>query len=82
MAQAQTRHLGFERPFGGLEESVGYEVLDPVGHKIGRVEKIFSNGNGGPEYVRVRIGLLSRKIVLIPVRDVALDRAAQSLTLK
>ena len=74
------------REFGGLdrarEEYAGYEVLDPMGHRIGHVEKLFFNGNGGLKYVRVRVGLLFNKLILIPVQDVTLDRTARSLTLK
>ena len=61
---------------------VGYAVLDPMWQKIGRVEKLFLNGNGGAEYVRVRIGFFSARHVLIPVQGVALDRDARSVTLK
>lgn len=82
MTQAQAKDSGFERSDGAPEEYAGYEVLDPMGHNIGRVEKLYFNGNGGPEYVEVRIGLLFTKRVLIPVQDVALDRTAQSLRLK
>ena len=82
MTQAQAKHRGFERPSGTPEEYVGYEVRDPMGHTIGRAEKPFFSENGGVEYIRLGIGLFSRKLVLIPVRDVALDRVARSLTLK
>lgn len=82
VTQAQTKYRGSERPSGTLEEYVGYEVLDPLGHKIGSAEKLFFNGSGGPEYVRVRIGSLFKRLVLIPVQDVAFDRVARSLTLK
>jgi hypothetical protein len=82
MTQAQTRHPRFETPSGAPEEYAGYEVRDPTGHRIGRAEKLFFNENGGVEYIRLGVGLLSKKLVLIPVRDVALDRAARSLTLK
>lgn len=82
MTQTQAKHNEFEGPAGAPEEYAGYEVLDPMGHNIGRVEKLFFNGNGGPEYVQVRIGLLFTKHVLIPVQDVALDRTARSLRLK
>lgn len=63
------------------EECVGYEVLDPLGQSIGRVEKIFVNGNGEPEYVRVRIGRFVRKSALLPVQLVTLDRAHRTFTL-
>ena len=82
MTHAQTKDRGFKSPSGAPEEYEGYEVLDPLGHKIGRAEKLFFNRNGGPEYVRVRIGLLFVRHVLIPVQDVAFDGATRSLTLK
>ncbi len=53
----------FETP----EEYVGYEILDPEGRKIGRAKEVFTNAHGEPEYVRVRIGLLGMRSVLIPV---------------
>ena len=82
MTQAQTEHRRYETPSGASEEYVGYEVLDPMGHKIGRVEKLFFNGSGRPEYIRVRMGILFTRDLLIPVQDVALDRVSQSLTLR
>ncbi len=88
MTRAQTKRRGFEglvdasEDYSGYEELAPLDLLDPLGHKIGRVEKLFFNGDGGPEYVRVRIGLLFARYVLIPVQAVALDRAARSLTLK
>ncbi len=82
MTQTQTKDRDFERPSGAPEEYAGYEVLDPLGHKIGRAEKLFFNRNGGPEYIRVRIGLLFVRHVLIPVQDVTFDGAARSMTLK
>ena len=82
MIQAQSEHRGFDRLSAKPEDYIGYEVLDPMGQKIGRVEKLFFNGKGGVEYVRVRIGLLFTRHVLIPVQGVALDRDARSLTLK
>ncbi len=82
MTQAQTTYRGFESPSGTPEEYAGYEILDLTGQKIGSVEKLFFNGNGQPEYVRVRIGALFTRYVLIPVRDAALDRVARSLKLR
>lgn len=82
MTQSRTKDRGFESPSHAPQEYAGYEVLDPLGHKIGRAEKLFFNRNGGPEYVRVRIGRLFTKHVLIPVQDVAFDVAARSLKLK
>jgi hypothetical protein len=63
-------------------EYAGYEVLDPMDQKIGSAGKLYFNGDGWPEYVRVRIGVLFTRYVLIPVRGAALDRAARSLTLR
>jgi hypothetical protein len=34
----------------------GYSVYDPVGQKIGIVERVFANPDGEPVYIRVRIG--------------------------
>jgi hypothetical protein len=82
VTQSQTKHRSFESPSRAPEEYVGYEVLDPLGRKIGRAEKLFFNRNGGPEYVRVRIGVLFARHVFIPVQDVAFDGASRSLTLK
>ena len=63
------------------EECVGYEVFDPLGQKIGSVEGVFVNGDGEPEYVRVKTGWLGRKSVLIPVQFVAVDEDLRTLTL-
>lgn len=82
MTHAQTTYCRFESPSGTPEEYAGYEVLDPAGQKIGSAEKLYFNGDGRPEYVRVRIGVLLIRHVLIPVRNAALDRAARSLKLK
>lgn len=64
------------------EKCVGYGVYDPLGQKIGRVEKIFVNGNREPEYVRVRMGYFGFKSVLIPVGFVEIDEERRSLMLK
>ena len=85
LIRAQTEHRGSvdtAEGYAGYEELAPLDLLDPLGHKIGRVEKLFFNRRGGLEYVRVRIGLLFTEDVLIPVQEAALDRAARSLTLK
>jgi PRC-barrel domain len=64
------------------ERCVGYEVYDPLGQKIGRVEKIFVNENHEPGYVRIRMGLFGMKSVLIPTKFVALDEERRALVLK
>ena len=64
------------------EEYVGYRVCDPRGQKIGRAEKVFLNPSGEPEYIRVKIGLLGFKTVLIPVQTAALDDEQRTLVLQ
>ena len=81
MDRTQAENRGFGELLSRAPgEYTGYGVLDPVGQKVGRAEKLFFDGNGGPEYVRVRIGRFFSK--LIPVQDAALDGAARSLTLR
>jgi hypothetical protein len=67
---------------GTLEEYAGYTVCDPRGHKIGRAERIFLNGDGEPEYIRVKMGLFAFKTVLIPVQVVAADEKRRALVLQ
>src|SRR5215212_9845200 len=55
------------------EEYAGYTVCDPRGQKIGRAERLFLNGRGEPEYIRVKLGLFGFKTVLVPVQVVAAD---------
>ena len=48
------RHEGrFEAP----ERYEGFVVYDPLGQKIGSVERLFVDGDGEPVYVRVRMGV-------------------------
>ena len=60
----------------------GYAVYDPVGQKIGSAEEVFVNRDGEPGYVRVRMGLLGMKSVLIPVQFVETDEKRKTLVLK
>jgi hypothetical protein len=60
----------------------GYSVYDPVGQKIGIVERVFANSDGEPEYIRLRIGLFGTKTVLIPVRFVETDEVRKTLVIK
>lgn len=64
------------------ERCLGYVVYDPLGKKIGSVEKLFVNENHEPEYVRVKMGLFGTKSVLIPVGFVEIDEESRTLTLK
>jgi PRC-barrel domain protein len=65
-----------------LREYVGYTVCDPRGQKIGRAEKLFLNGSGEPEYIRVKMGLFGSKTVLIPVQTAAVDEERRALVLQ
>ena len=60
----------------------GYTLLDPLGQPLGRVERIFCNRAGEPQYVRVRAGLFGKRLVLIPVMDVAIDHGHRTITLR
>jgi uncharacterized protein YrrD len=60
----------------------GYAVYDPVGEKIGSAEDVFVNGDGDPVYVRVNIGFLFSRTVLIPVQFVETDEERRTLVLK
>ena len=59
-----------------------YSVYDPVGQKIGIVERVFANPDGEPVYIRVRIGLSGMRAVLIPVQVVETDEKRKTLVLK
>ena len=66
----------------GPERYAGYAVCDPRGQKIGRAERFFVNGSGDPEYIRVKMGLLGFKTVLIPVQAIAADEEQRTLVLQ
>ena len=40
-----------EGRFEGPERYVGYEAYDPLGQKIGCMERLLANGDGEPVYV-------------------------------
>jgi hypothetical protein len=65
-----------------IEWGAGCTVYDPVGQKIGSAEKVFVGQDGEPAYIRVRIGLLLRRTVLIPVHFVETDDESKALVLK
>jgi hypothetical protein len=62
-------------------EYVGYGVRDPLGQKIGTVDELFVNAYDEPEYVKVRMGFLGLKSVLLPVEIVAVDKQRRTLVL-
>jgi hypothetical protein len=53
----------------------------PLSQRIGRAERLFVNGDGGPEYVRVRIGFLGARSVLILVEAAEVDAEEQTIVL-
>ena len=65
----------------GPEGYEGYEVRDPLGQKIGKAVELFVNGDGDAEYVRVRLGLYERS-VLLPVEGVGADAERRTLVLR
>ena len=67
----------FETPV----EYVGYKLHDPLGKKIGSVQELFLNDNDEPEYIRVKIGFLGSRTVLIPVESVAVNEERRFLVL-
>jgi len=60
----------------------GYAVYDPVGEKVGSAQEVFVNREGDPVYVRVNIGFLFSRTVLIPVQFVETDEERKTLVLK
>jgi hypothetical protein len=63
-------------------EYAGYTACDPQGQKIGRIERIFLNGRGEPEYIKVKLGFFGFKSILIPVLSVATDEERRTLLLQ
>ncbi len=62
------------------KEGVGYWVCDPLGQRIGAAEEIFVNEDMEPQYFRVKVGLLGRRSVLIPVVSVSVDEERPTIT--
>jgi len=80
--EAETIARGGEDSSVGSKWCEGYALLDPLGQSLGRVERIFRDGDGGPRYVRVRAGLFANRLVLIPVRELALNHEKRTVTLR
>jgi len=66
----------------GVKRCVGYALLDPLGQSLGRVERMFCNRGGEPQYVRIRAGLFGTRLVLIPVLDVVVDHENRTIILR
>jgi hypothetical protein len=60
----------------------GYEVLDPRYQRMGSVEELLVNAGGEPVYVRVRVGLLGLRSVLVPAQSVLIDERRRILQLR
>ena len=53
--------------FSALEDRfAGYELYDPNGEKIGKVDDLFIDESDNPEYIGVKMGFLSTRSTLIP----------------
>ena len=55
-----------EKPAPTEDRFAGYEVYDPTGSKIGKVDDLFVDEGDQPEYLGVKMGLLGTKSTLIP----------------
>ena len=71
-----------QAPAGGARSAAskrvaGYAVYDPLGQKLGVSEEVFASRDGEPVYVRVRMGLFGRS-VLIPVQFVETDETRKN----
>jgi hypothetical protein len=63
-----------------LEDHWGCSVLDRSGARIGSLEEVFHDGSrdGDPAWLGVGIGLLGRRMVLVPANDlIAIGLAIQ-----
>jgi uncharacterized protein (TIGR02271 family) len=65
--------------FTTLEERfAGYEVYDPSGEKIGKVDDLFLDENDQPEYIGVKMGFLGTSSTLIPVGIATIEEQVRS----
>jgi hypothetical protein len=82
LSESVTHTVELKDRFEEPEEYSGYELCDPLGQKVGSVEKLFVNLRGEPEYIRVKVGLLGLRSVLLPVESVAVDEKRRVLILE
>ena len=68
--------------FETVRACAGYQLFDPEGREIGRVDKLLVDANGEPKYVKVKSGPFGLKSALIPVRLVAVDAERHTLLLR
>jgi len=55
------------------EHYAGYEVYDPDGEKIGKVDDLFVDENDNPKYIGVKTGFMGTRPTLIPMNVVRID---------
>src|SRR5215207_3376488 len=66
--------------FTALEDRFeGYEVYDPNGEKIGKVDDLFVDENDQPEYLGVKMGFLGTSSTLIPWDLARVDEAGRHI---
>ncbi len=82
MSDVMVYRGAYPERFEAPERYAGYAVRDPVGRRIGSLEKLFVNAHQEPEYASVRIGFFEFRTVLIPVQAVALDEERRALVLQ
>lgn len=63
------------------ERLAGYALCDPLGRHIGRVSRVFVDGEGSPAHAEVALGFLNHKTVLVPVVGWEEDQARRTLVL-
>jgi hypothetical protein len=68
--------------FGAPETYAGYRVLDPEGRNLGSVKELFVNAYDEPEYIRMKMGLLGLRTVLIPVQSIRVNEEQRTFVLQ
>lgn len=82
MRPVATRWEECNHHFEVPEDYVGYRLCDPLDQRIGTVERLFLNGDGEAEYIKVKAGLFGLRAILIPVQMVAVDDERRTLVLR
>lgn len=73
-------HQKGDERFAPLEKQfAGYEVYDTAGERVGKVDEIFVDEKGSPEYVGVKIGRSGARAVLIPLDAVRVDEERRAI---
>ena len=78
MTQYEERTDGFT----AVEDRfAGYEVYDPAGEKIGKVDDLFVDETDKPEYIGVKMGFLGTRSTLIPWEAVSSTDEGRAITI-